>query len=831
MRNWLDDLLKDVRYAARGLRGNIALALVVIATLALGIGANTAIFSVINAVLLRGLPVHDPQQLVYLRVLPGQPSGASNTGNGDSSFSEHVFEQLRTRHDAFQDLMAYVPLGTNLVAVRTGTTPDEAAVDMVSGNFFTGLGVETVCGRALTLADEKQHAAVAVLSYGFWSRRFERSCSAVGKFIDVKGVPFTVVGVAAPKFAGVESRLTDIWVPLQRRSDLNAWGMQQQSYYADANWWCLMLLARLQPGISEEQAAAMLNPAFTRVAYESLGGKPRKGDKPVVLSFVPARGIAGYSEQYEKPLWILLAMVGLVLVVACGNVAMLLSARNVARRREFSIRLAIGGSQARLFRQLLAESLVVVTAAAVLGWSIAIVLTRAIGAWADIEFSLAPDAGVLAFTIGVSALTALLFGIAPALTAVRVPIGLALKTSSANASQDKGKTRAAKGVVAFQVALCLVLVIAAGLLVRTLRNLEHVNLGFRTSGLFVFGINPQLKAQSDPEAIRFYRDLLQKLRALPGIESVTLMQNRLGSGWSNNTGALLDGQDPRVLSRNVKSNLIRWNVIGPDYFATLGAPLLSGREITDADSSSTAKVAVVNETFVKRFLNGRPALGHAVSVGSSGGYAIVGVAADSKYTGVRERPTPMAYFPYTQMPGLGAMEVELRTAGNPKSFLPVVRKTVADMAPDLALLQPMTQQAQFDAGISEERLVARLSILFGGLAVLLLATGLYGTLAYNVSRRTSEVGIRMALGAQRHEVLWMILRESLVICSIGIIIGLPLSIASARLLSSLLYGLSPDDTLTICAAIMGIAAISFAASLFPAKRAASVDPIVALRYE
>lgn len=823
--------MKDVRYAARGLRGNLALVAVVLLTLALGIGANTAIFSVINAVLLRGLPVHDPQQLVYWRVVPGQPNGASNTGNGDSSFSESVFEQMRTRNDAFRDLIAYVPLGTNQVAVRTGTTPDEASVDMVSGNFFTGIGVRSVCGRVLTMDDEKQHTAVAVLSYGFWSRRFEQSCSAVGKSIDIKGAPFTVAGVAAKNFAGVESRPTDVWVPLQKRPDLNAWGMQQESYYADANWWCLMLMGRLQPGISEKQAAAILNPAFARAAYEHLGGKPRKGEKPVTLTFVPARGIARYSEQYAKPLWVLLAMVGLVLVVACGNVAMLLAARNVARQREFSIRMAIGGSQARLFRQLLSESFVLVATAGLLGWCAAIFLTKAIGAWADIPFSLAPDGRVLAFTIGVSALTAFLFGIAPALTALRVPIGLALKASSANASQDKGKARTARGVVAFQVALCLVLVVASGLLVRTLRNLEHVNLGFRTSGLFVFGMNPQLKAHSDAAAIGFYQDLIERLRVLPGVESVTLMQNRLGSGWSNNTGAKLDGQDPSVLSPKVKSNMMRWNVVGPGYFTTLGVPLLAGRDISDADSSSSVKVAVVNETFAKNFLGGRPALGHTVSFGSRTGYTIVGVAANSKYTGVREREIPMAYFPYTQIPGLSEMDVELRTAGDAKAFLPVVRKTIADFAPDLALLQPMTQQAQFDAGISEERLVARLSILFGGLAVLLLATGLYGTLAYSVSRRTSEIGIRMALGAQRREVLWMILRESLMICSIGLIAGIPLSIAAAHLLASLLYGLSSSDTLTIGVAIVGIVTISLGASLFPATRAASVDPIVSLRYE
>lgn len=826
---WLDDAIKDLRFTARTLRHNALFTAVAVLTLALGIGANTAIFSVINAVLLRTLPVQDPKQLYFLHVLPGQPDGAHGTGNPTSSFSEYAFEQLRTEHQAFSSLAAYVPAGFNKIAVRTGGTPEEAAVDMVSGNFFSALGVHALCGRTIAMRDEQDHTAVAVLSYRYWNRRFAGNCSAIGQPVYIKGIPFTIVGVAAKNFEGVESVPIDLWIPLQNQPAFNAWGSAGPNYYSSPNWWCLLLVGRLAPGIKPEKAQAMLEPAFQRAAYEHLAGHPREGEQQRKLQLIPVRGIAGHDEA-EKPLLVLLAMVGLILLIACGNVAMLLTARNAARGREFSVRLAIGGSQMRLFRQLLAESLVLVVAGAVLGWIFALFATRALAAWGQIEFSLAPDARVLLFTGAISCLAALIFGLAPLLTTLRVPVNLALKTSSATAFENKSKSRRARIVLALQISLCLILTVGAGLLVQTLRNLEHENLGFNTKNLLVFGLNPQVITHSTPKAIRFYQNLLAKLRALPGVESATVMENRLGSGWSNNTDALVDGRDPRA-SSGASSNMMRWNAIAPDYFGTLGVPIRVGREFTDADSTSAPKVAIVNETFARRFLPGRQPLGHQVSFTRKLAFTIVGVAANSKYTGINEKNIPMAYFPYTQMTEMGAMHVEIRVSGNPTGFWNEIRKAVASFSPDLALLQPMTQRAQFDEGISQQRLVARLSIFFGALAVLLVATGLYGTLAYRVNRRTSELGIRMAVGAQRSELLWMILRESLIICAIGIAIGLPLAIVCARALASLLYGLAPYDPLIVGLACAGIAAISVAAAFLPARRAASVDPLVALRYE
>lgn len=762
-----------------------------------------------------------------MRDRSGLHAGESNASQSQSSFNAH--KRTTTRDQAFASLAAYVPTGLNKIGVRSGTVTEQAAVDMVSGNFFPGLGVHAICGRTLTMRDEKNHASVAVLSYGYWNRRFSGSCSAIGQTIYIKAVPFTVVGITAKNFAGVQSAPVDVWIPLQQRPDFNAWGMPGKSYYATPNWWCLLLVGRLAPGVTPAQAEAMIEPAFQRAAYAHLGGHPRKGEQPRKLKLVPVRGIPNHG-QAEKPLLVLLAMVGLILLIACGNVAMLLSARNAARRREFAIRLSIGGSHLRLLRQLFAESLVLVVLGAVLGWIFAVFATRALAAWGEIQFSLAPDTRVLFFTAAISCFAALIFGLAPAFSSLRVPVALALKTSSATAFQDKPKSRGARAVLALQVALCLVLTVAAGLLVQTFRNLEHENLGFRTKGLLVFGLNPQVLTHSTSQAILFYQNLLVKLRALPGVEAATLMENRLGSSWSNNTDAIVDGQNPRTVT-GASSDMMRWNAVGPDYFGTLGVPMRLGRDFTDADSGSAPKVAVVNETFARRYLPGRDPLGHRVSFSKKVAFVIIGVAADSKYTGIEEKNMPMAYFPYTQIGQVGAMHVELRVSGNPAGFWPEIRKAVTSFSLDLALLQPMTQRAQFDQGISLERLAARLSIFFGALAVLLIATGLYGTLAYSVNRRTSEFGIRMAIGAQRGQLLWMILRESLVICAIGIAIGVPLAAACARSLASLLYGVTPDDPLTMALAALGIAAISLAAGFVPARRAASVDPLVALRYE
>lgn len=827
----LETLFSDMRYGLRMLRKNPGFTAVAILTLALGIGGNTAMFSVMNTVLLRNLPLPHPERLVYLTVPNGQPDGAGNTGDSRTSFSEPVFEELRKQRDVFSDLVGYLPLSiSGNIAMRIGENPEEAEADEVSGNFFSGLGVKFARGRGFTLQDETSHAPVAVLSYSYWTARFGRNPSLLGQVIYLKGVPFTIIGIAAKDFYGVEAgSSTDIWIPFQNRPELNAWGAppSQNTLYDSPKWWCIRLLGRLAPNVTPEQALARLDPVFQRAALIGLGTPDPKSQKPA-MSFLPATGIEGYNNAYKQPIVILMAMVGLVLAIACGNVAMLLVARNSTRQREFSLRMALGAGRNRLLRQLLTESLLLVAAGAGLGWLVAMVGSAALAAWSGLEIPFALDARVLLFTLAISLLCALIFGLAPLRSAVAVPVGFALKTSAATSHRDKRSVWTGRVVVATQIALCLVLLVGTGLLVHSLRNYQTLPLGLRTDGLLVFGTSP-LSAQSNEEKEVFYQRLLERLRVLPGVESVTLMENRLGSGWSDNNVFAIDGVVPAGKFEEIG---VRSNDVGPDYFHVLGIPILRGRDIQDSDRRGAQKVAVVNETFVKRFFPETDPLGHSI-----GGtkpeqmFTIVGVAGDNKYTGVDEKPIPMAFVPYNQVQSISDMQVELHTNGNPEALTRGVRTVLHDLDPNLPMQKPMTQRAQFDESFSQARLFARLAIFFGLLAAFLVATGLYGTLAFRVSRRTSEIGVRMALGAQRPQVLRMVLRESLFVSVVGVAMGVPLAVIGAQWMRSTLFGLEPNDALSFVSALFGIAAVTLGASLLPARRAASVDPIVALRYE
>jgi predicted permease len=822
-------LLQDLRYALRQLRNSPGFTVTAVLTLALGIGANTAIFSVMNAVLLRGLPVPDPQQLVYLHVPDGQPPGASNTGNSETSFSEPVFEQLRQEKRVFSDLMAFVPLSlSGKAAVRFGDTPEEAEGDMVSGNFFSGLRVGFARGRGFTLDDEKNHTQVAVLSYSYWTRRFSRNPSVLGQAFYVKGIPFTVIGVAANKFYGVEpGNSTDFWIPLQNRPELNAWGIAPEfnTLYGTPQWWCLELIARLQPEISTEPALAQLNPVFQEVAYNGLPQPDPKLPKRK-LDFKPARGVEGLDTEdtVKTGVVLLMALVGLVLVIVCVNVTMLLVARKSARQREFSLRLALGASRGRIFGQLLLESGLLVMMGTAVAWFFALLATHALATWAAIESGLAPDATVLMFTFGISAAAALLFGLAPYFQVTRSPASLALKTAAGASQQTRLGKWGGNIAMAAQVTLCFVLLIAAGLLLRTLKNYENTELGMKTEGLLVFGITPQ-KMASSAENLQFYRNLLDRLRTLPGIESASLLENRLGSGWSDNNSATVDGVTHRFSEAPLRSNYV-----GPDFFHVLGVPVVQGREITDADTETSQRVAVVNETFVKRLLPSTNPLGHQLGNPKKPS-TIIGVVKDSKYTSVGEKPRPMAYYAYTQARGIDHMEVEVRVAGNPTAALPSIRRAVQTLNPDVPLENPMTQQAVFEHSYSTQQIFSRLSSFFGLLAAFLVAIGLYGTLAYRVSRRTSEIGVRMALGAVRSRVLWMLLRESLVVTGLGLAAGLPIALLSAGVLRSLLYGLQPRDPVTFFASLLVVIVVTLAASFLPARQAAAIEPIKALRTE
>jgi len=823
---FIETLTRDTLYALRQLRKSPMFAATAIATLALGIGATTAIFTVMNAVLLRSLPVPNPQELVYLHIPEGQPYGAFNTGDSETSFSLPVFEALRQDHRAFSQVMAFAPLSVSeKVAVRIGSdAPGQDSGEMVSGNFFSGLGVPMARGRSFAMEDERQNAPIVVLSYAYWTRRFSRSPSALGQTLYVKGIPFTIVGIAGEGFPGVEpGEFTDFWVPLSRRTELDPWGHPPDlTLYGSPKWWCLRAIARLAPGMSAQQATAEVNPGFQSAAYAPLGA-PGPEHPKVTLTLVPARGTEGLGDNFREPITILMALVTLVLLIACSNVAMLIVARNASRQRDFSLRMALGAQRSTLLRQLMTESSLLVVAGTVLGWLLAFSAARALAAWAQLEVNLAPDRTILLFACAVSVLAAFIFGLAPLRTATNAPVNSALRASPSTSYQ---RNRGGSAVLALQVALCFTLVAAAGLLVRTLLNFEHTSLGMRTQGLLVFGLTPQ-KATTNEARFAFYRALLDRMRVLPGVESATLMDNRPGSGWSNNDEPTVDGVT--VSSEQVP---LRTNDVGPDFLHVLGVPLLQGRDIADQDTPTSARVVIVNETFVKKLLPNTNPIGHQLGDPKKHPYTIIGVARDSKYRNVKEEPRAMAYYPYTQKDDAApTLQVELHTVRDPLALLPSVERAVHEMDPDIPLEKPMTQAAVFEDSYAQQRLFARLAMFFGLLAALLVGLGLYGTLSYRVSRRSTEIGVRMALGAQRPRVLAMVLRESLLIAAIGAAIGFPLAIITGRLMSSMLFGVEPYDTMTLCAALAGVVAISVFSGYLPARRAASIDPMRALRTE
>jgi predicted permease len=828
---WLDKLLRDVRFGLRSMRQSPGFAVTAILTLALGMGANTAVFSVMNAVLLRSLPVTDPQRVVLLRTT--NPPRMTGTIDSQATFSYPVYDALRRQRDALSNVIAVAQMSGDKVSVRVGAQPETAEAEMVSGNFFSGLGVRLARGHGFTAQDEGDHTQVMVIGYNYWTARFSRDPNILGKTVYVKGVPFTIVGVTAEGFEGTDAgHLMDFWIPLQHRAEFNVLGNPPQDgklYQESATWWCLRLMGRLAPGVSREQAVARLQNVFQTAAYVGLGS-PMAGEKPPVMSFADAKNFPGYDEMYGKPLRMLMAMVGLVLLIALTNVVMLLMARNATRQREFSLRLALGARRGELLRQLLTESLLLVTVGGVLAWGFAEVATRTLGKWAQIESNLAPDKTVLLFTLGVLLFAAVLFGLAPFRIAIAGGAELALKTSAATSNTDAGKTRTGKVIVALQMALCVVLLVGGGLLIRTLRNLQHISLGFPAEGLVVFGVNPQNNMHSVPEGIVFYQELMRRLRVLPGVESVTIMEERLGSWWSDNSDMMVDGKMPDVA--NGASRTVRSNVIGPDFFHTLGVPVLAGRDFVDSDTAASPHVGIINEQFAKRFLPNQNPLGHSIGT-DDGRYQmmVVGVVKDHKYRSIDEEPIPMAWYMYAQIPIIGQMHVELRVHGEPLAILPAARKVVQQMDPTLPLIQPMTQRAQFETTISQQLMFARLAEFFGLLAVVLVATGLYGTLSYRVNMRTAEIGVRMAVGARREQVVWMILKDSLLLTAVGVVLGVPLAMLVGRALTSSLYGVKPFDPMSYLLAVVGVAVVALAASAVPAARAANVDPLTALHTE
>jgi predicted permease len=823
------DFVQDLRFALRQLRTSPGFTFTAVLTLALGIGANTAVFSALNALLLKMLPVRDPHQLYTVVLVNGgtQPPNTSGTGHGNTSFSYPVFRELRSQTRILTELIAHVPLGFGAVPVRYGNVAIEKAGEGVSGNYFSGLGVPMLRGRGFNQDDERNHNAVVVLSYSFWTQEFSRAPEVVGKTLYIKGVPFSVAGVTPPAFFGVDpAKAVDFWVPLQIRPELNAWGAPAEhgTLYGSPKWWALPMVARLAPGVTPEQAQQSLHPIFWQAASEGLGALDAK-EWPARLGFEPIRGIAGYTRNYRLPVEIMMALVGLILLIACTNVALLILARNAARQREFAVRIAIGAGAARLFRQLLAESLLLVAGGAAAGWALAIGATRVLAVWAKIDTGLAPDSRVLLFTLAVASLAALVFGLAPLRSALSFSVERALKSSAQGATQDRRQVSRGSAAIALQVAMCLTLLVASGLTVRSLLNYEHQDLGMRADRLLVFDVSPQ-NIKDEPQAISFYRRLLERVKAIPGVEAASLVHTRPGSGWLSSGGITVDGVDFRSDARPHVS--VSSNQVGPDFFATMGIQVLQGRDVSDADRPAAPNVAWVNEDFAKRFLN-HGALGHRL--GDHPGTEIVGVVKDSKYRSVTESNMPTVYYPSYQAGLRGSNTIEVRAAGDALALLPEVRRVLHDLDPEMPLQKPNTQAAQFDESYVTPRLFARLATCFGVLAVVLVATGLYGTLVYRVQRRRNEIGVRMALGAGRAGVSLMVLRESLAVTAVGVVVGLPLSLAIAHLLRSQLYQLSYLDPGSFASAVAMTLVVAVSAAILPARKASSINPMEALRCE
>jgi predicted permease len=838
----LETLLQDLRYGVRAFARSPGFAATAVLSLALGIGANSALFSMVNTVMLRMLPVQQPERLMLLtwssRAWPekivddveGSVDRDKRTGLMVSpSFSYAGYEYLSRNNGVFAAMLAS---SSNDDRVNIGLSggAEDAMMQAVSGDYFRGLGVSAIVGRALQPDDDRPGApAAAVVSYAFWQRKLGGDVSVAGKEIVINGTPATIVGVTLREFFGVEpGRSPDLYVPL-------SFHVQQykRSYDYDLQqpkvWW-LTILGRLKPGISTEQADTELKVLFHR----NLGVESASGPNIPWLELTPAsRGLNGLREEFSTSLLLLMAMVGLVLLIACANVAGLLLARATARQKEISVRLSLGAPRLRIVRQLLTESVLL----GVLGGAVGLLFARWVGSLLvalfasaphqPIALSIQPDLRVFAFTAGVSIVSGILFGLAPALRASRIDVYSTLRQTAGVPAYSGHRFLSGKILVGAQVALALLMLVCAGLLVRTLRQLQQVDLGFNRQRLLVFEVQPGLNGYKGIRLATYYQELQRRIGAVRGVRSVGLSQRGpIADGWSQGRVAIPGYTAPG------KGVPFYRHFISPGFFETLEIPLILGRVIGAQDLPSAPRAVVVNQKFVRDYFHGENPIGHQFDAGSLKG-EIVGVVGDAKYGSLRNEAPPTAYFSYLQYArGYPAsMTFEVRTEGDPNSVTSLIRGEAAALDKDIPLVKVRTETQVIYQALFLEKTFALLSGSFGFLALLLACVGLYGTMSYLVARRTNEIGIRMALGARRETILKMVLCETLWIVLAGIVVGLPLAWIGTRLLESQLFELSPHDPSTIFLATSAIFAVTVIAGFLPARRASRVDPLVALRYE
>ena len=830
----MHDPTSVIKLALRSLVKSPGFTATVVLTLMLAIGANTAVFSVMSALLLRMLPVDDPEHLYTVTLVNGgtQPPYADGNGFGNTSFSYPVYLALLQQHRILAGVAAHIPLGYPKVPVRYRDVVTERAGEEVSGTYFSILGVRFVRGSGFTPSDEASHSSIVVISYQLWTDTFSRDSGAIGTPLYINGVPFTIVGVAAPPFYGVRpGSPVDFWTPLQQRPELNAWGVSTtiHTLYGSPSWWSVPLIARLQPGVTPALAADALQHVFWQAASEGVGNLDAKR-WPAHLGFEPIQGIPKYATYYHEPVEIMLVLVFLVLVIACTNIVLLILTRNRARQQAFVLRIALGASASALVWYMLMESILLVAAGATLGTLLAFSLTKVLAAWARVDAAVSPNATVLLFTLGISLLSACILGFASSWSALSLSVQRVLRnTSTAIAGAKTPRLRGQQLLVVFQIAMCFTLLFAASLSVRSLLNYKRQHLGMDAEKLLVFDLAPH-SISTNEQALAFYRRVVDELTAIPGIKAVSLVHPRPGSGRTQTEGGtIIDGIE--IFQGSGARMPLPIQSVGADYFHTLGVPVLLGRDISNDDTPDSTPTAVVNERFAQEYQHylGENPIGHHIGAGPS--REIVGVVMNSKYNSVDEDDTPVVYYPIVQNDLLGANTVEVRTDQAPMAYLSEIQHVIHQNDPNLVVARPTTQAAQFAETYVASELFARLSLSFGGLAAILVATGLYGVVAYGVQRRTTEIGVRMALGARKHDVLTMILFESGATALFGFCIGALAAAIASQFLRSHLYRLNYLDPLSFGVATVITMLVAMLATIGPACQAARIEPMIALRHE
>jgi predicted permease len=826
-------LWRDIRHTARALRKAPGFTAVVVLTLALGIGANTAIFSLMDQVLLRSLPVKEPSRLV---LLDGPGAFRGRTMNAQT-FSYPMYTDFRDRTQVFSGLLARYP--TRMTLAWHGQS-ENVDGDLVSGNYFDVLGVRPAIGRVFNASDDRVPGAhpIVVISYGYWQRRFGGDPAILNQSVTVNGHPMTIVGVTGPGFSGVKvGTSSDVMVPLMMKPQMTpTWNDLDNRR---SRW--LTVIGRLAPGVSLEQASSQMNVIYRQINEQEIteikdvSPSFRQRFTTKHLDLLPGgRGLSDLRAQFSTPLTVLMGMVGVVLLIASANVANLMLARTAARRKEIVLRLALGAGHARIIRQQLVESGLLAFGGAALGlvlawWTGSALLAALPGDPVTRTLSSAPDARVLLFTLGLALFTALLFGLAPSVQAARSVVNATLKEEGGSVAGGGRQARVRRGLVILQVAMSMLLLAGAGLFARSLYNLTAVNPGFQVERLLTFSLDPTLSGYSQDRATALFQQLQEELGAVPGVKLASMSEIGMLSGNDWSMTVKVDGYQAKE-DENMNPSV---DGVAPRFFATMGIPLVAGREFSDSDAAGAPRVAIVNETMAKYYYGDTNPIGRRIGFGrdKATDIEIVGVVSDVRSQQLRDKAPRFMYIPYRQDDSVTGLTFFVRAAGDPSAAAIGIRQAVRRLDSNLPIADMKTMDAQVAESLFVERMVAMLSVAFGALATLLAAVGLYGVMAYAVARRTREIGIRMALGAERGRVLRMVLGEVAMMAVAGVGVGLVAAVYLTRKVQAQLFGLSPSDPLTLGTTVVFLLAVALFAGFGPARRATTIDPNLALRRE